>query len=151
MATRLGATVQEERRVMTSVEQTRAHFSNLDHIAAATIEANRVQREADDTLFFELPEQKHGPVTFKPRYRVRYTQCEGRLTWASCGEGNMYSRGQATFEETPDGGTKIVFEQEIALELSVNRMLGKMLRPLFQQLMAPGVRAYLDRMVSGLS
>jgi hypothetical protein len=63
----------------------------------------------------------------------------------------MYSRGQATFEEIPGGGTKIVFEQEIALELSVNRMVGKMLRPLFQQLMAPGVRAYLDRMVSGLS
>ena len=57
---------------------------------------------------------------------------------------------EASFEAAAAGGTLVRFEQEIALDLPVNRMVGRMLGPVFQKLMAPGVRAYLDRMVAPL-
>jgi hypothetical protein len=147
----LGGTVDEQRVVKADVETTRAHFADLAVIRAATIDAESITDLGGGVLAFVMPEQQHGPVRFRPEFQVRYWLDGGTLRWEPSGSGNMSSRGQATFEVDGAGGTRIKYHQEIGFDLPVNGLVARMLAPVVGQMIAPGVRAYLDRMVAGLA
>jgi hypothetical protein len=124
----------------------RAHFADLDAVAAATQEVEKTERIGEDTLRFTLLQQKQGPYSFQPVYTVRYLESGDSVVWTTL-EGNLRSEGTVRFASAPGGGTEVQFRQEITFDLPVPRLALRLIQPIVDRMMQPGMRAYVREML----
>lgn len=143
--TAFASELEETFQVSAPVEHTAATFFDFDHVITCTRKAERVDRVGDDTLAFTLKPEQHGPTAFQAIYSVQYALEGDTLTWRTVGDGNLVNEGTARFRAHA-GGTAVDWRQRIELELPVNRVIAKMLRPLVAKLSRGGMRRYVEHM-----
>lgn len=123
------------------------HLLDRDRIAAATDHVERYELVGADTLHYVLAEQKHGPYTFKPDYRVRYVRQGNSVVWTPVEPSNLRNKGSAKVEA--DGaGSKITWEQEITFDLAIPWMVLPVIRPVVDAILSPALRKLAQTMVS---
>lgn len=129
------------------IEVAKAHFADLKTIARnyGDLQSHEIHDEAEIT-FTLVPKSEKG-VTFHGQYRARYEfDGESRLTWRTVDTRNMWSTGSATFSAAGPERTRVAFVQKIETEMQVNRLLGKVIKPIVAHEITKGAREYLARM-----
>jgi hypothetical protein len=132
-----------------SVERLRDHFADLDAIIANYGHLERAERLGDRTVRFTLPPKNHGVTQFDGCYTCEWTHVDAStIRWKTIGtDNNMWSDGEATFT-TQGGRTAMRYRHTIAIELSVNRMLAKMVGGVVSEVTRRELRAYVKRMLA---
>lgn len=96
-----------------------------------------------------LPEERHGPARFKGEYVLRWS-VEGRTVRCRSVGGNMEISSTAVFSPAPGGGCTIAYEETVSLDLGLNRILTKAVRPVAERLMSRGQAEYSRKMQAEL-
>jgi len=134
------------------LEVARDHFADLYAVIAnygSTLE--RAEKRGDGTLALWLKEQNYGVTRFRGHYVCRWsTPDEHTVRWETLGEHNMDSRGTARFEAVGHGGTRLVYDIRIVLDIDVGRLLTKVIGKVVSQAIGREARAYVDRLVATL-
>ena len=128
----------------------KAHFANLETIAAHFGVIDHYEILAPDTLKVTLPPQKMRNTSFTGVYVSVYTQpSEAVLKWED-GEGaNLNSRGEIHF--LPKGaGTEVRYDQTVELEMPVPKLVAKMIGPMVKHKVKSGITGYIERMRASL-
>jgi hypothetical protein len=137
--------VDETFHVDAPADVVRAHFANLDAIAAATEEAEHTEQLGDGRLRMELVEQRQGIHKVKPVYTVRYGIEGDDVVWSTL-DGNMVSEGRATVTARADGTSDVHYHHRIELELGVGKLVARALQPVVDRLVAASIRRYLKHL-----
>ncbi|HMV66575.1 MAG TPA: hypothetical protein PKA64_06970 [Myxococcota bacterium] len=145
----LGGSIDEVFRAPGAPAAVAAHFADRARIVACTDEVDRHELVGDDTIHFLLVEQSHAGYRFRPDYRVRYRLVGLELTWEAVEPSNLKNSGRARFEADGDG-TRVRFQQRIAFELPIPRMVIGMVQPIVDRILAPSLRRYVDKMIAQL-
>jgi len=100
----------------------------------------------DRTIRIVQNEVHEKGVRFKGDRTVRYDY-DGAdlLTWNTVSNGNMMASGQARFIAEDETRTRVEFRETIECEMQVNRLLGRVLKPIVERHIARGVGEYLER------
>ncbi len=125
----------------------RDHFASLEATLAATGDIERSAIDGD-TIHYVLKAQDLGVVKFQSDFRCRYTLEGDELRWATV-EGNTHQQGRARFSAS-EAGTAIDFEEQIAVDMDVPKMMAGMLKPVVAQVLAHEVKGFLGRMVKSV-
>ncbi len=128
----------------------RDHFADVEAVIAHYGHLEHADRRDDRTVHFVLPPQNHGVTTFNGRYTCQWTVVDDHtVRWRTVedGSGNMWSEGEATFREE-GGRTAMHYRHTLAIDLSVNRMLAKMIRGVVAEVTRRELRAYVLRMLA---
>ena len=127
----------------------KAHFADLQTIAANTGDLESHQVEGD-VLHFVLKAQDHaGVVKFQGDYRCRYVLDGDVLRWTAQG-GNVEQSGEARFRALPDGKTALDYTETVKVDMDVPALMAPMLAPLIGPMLAHEVKGYVGRMVASL-
>ena len=139
--------------VQRSPADTLAFFADLDQTVRHTVDLASHERLDARTLRLELTEQRSGKATYTPRYTVRYhpDAAAGVLRWASLDDGgSMQISGEARFSGPEEGPTTLQWAERVAVEVPLNRLLGRAVAPVAEGLIRRGIRGYVDRMIESL-
>ena len=134
--------------VPTDLETTKAHFADLDTIAAHTENLASYTKDGD-VLHFVLHEQNHQVVTFTGDFKCRYVLDGDELVWTAEG-GNTDQSGRATFKAV-EGGTEVDYTETVKVDLDVNKMMAPMIKPLMGPMIGHEIKEYLKRMRKALA
>ncbi len=134
--------------VPADLETTKAHFANIDTIAAHTEHLASYTKDGD-VVHFVLDEQDHQVVKFTGDYRCRYVLEGNELVWTALG-GNVDQSGKASFRAV-DGGTEVDYSETVKVDLAVNAMMAPMIKPLMGPMMAHEIKGFLKRMRKALA
>jgi carbon monoxide dehydrogenase subunit G len=102
----------------------------------------------DGALRVVLPEERHAMVRFTGEYVLRWTIDGGTIRCETIG-GNMDVTSTARFTAAP-GGCTIVYADRVELDLGLNALLTRAVRPLAQRLMSRGQAEFSRRMQAEL-
>ena len=127
----------------------RKTFGDLDTIITHYGALEHGEKLDENTVRFTLKEQNQGVTSFQGRYTCRYLLDDANtLTWDTIGEdGNIKADGTAIFTPTANG-CSIDYHGRLALDMPINRMMAKVLKPVIQTVIAQEMRAYVKRMIS---
>lgn len=123
-------------------------FADLDRQIACHPELAGADKVDATTLRVRMKEMNHGPTKFAGRYTLVFTAEGDAVRWRTS-DGNVDVRGEAVFTAAP-GGCRLAYTESVALDLDVNVLLGKVLRPIVETMMARGMKNFVDRMTEEL-
>lgn len=134
-----------------SREDALAAFGDVNTIARYTGQMESTKIIDDHTIYFVVkPQSSHG-VTFQADYTCRYeVDAQGVLTWRSTTSNNIWVSGEARFTAIGPKQTRLDYKQSLAMEMSVNRLLAKLISPLVKKGIHDGVSDYLKQMKQAL-
>ncbi len=144
-----------ETRVVTiraTPERVAAALTLPEHIEAELGDALESSAKLDDhtVRWTRKPVEEKG-VRFRAEYTVRYEyDGKDKVTWATIGEGNMRSRGEARLAASDDGTTRVEYSESIECDMECNRFLAPVLRPIVEHKIRSGVGDYLAKIKAGL-
>lgn len=110
-----------------------------------------LERVEPDTFRWSLKEISDAGIRFKGDYTTRYER-DGNKTvrWKTVKSVNMTSTGEAHFAEMSGGGTRVDYTETIETEIAINRLLGRLVKPIVDRQIARGVSEYLKRVKTHL-
>lgn len=147
--TTVRATHQESRPVALDPLTAAARFAEIDRQIACHPELAEAQRLDERRARMTLREMSHGPVKFAGQYTLAFTRDGTTVTWHTEADGNLTISGSARFVPAP-GGCEVHFREEVSMELPVNRVVGAVVRPVAEAMMARGMRGFVERVVASL-
>ncbi len=122
-------------------------FADMGNWVACHPELAGSDRVDAQTLAVRLKPMSHGPVSFTGHYTLHFTRAGDTVRWQTGKDGNMEVSGEARF--APSGtGSRLDFTESITMDLNLNRLLGAMIRPVAESMMAHGMQRFVERMVS---
>ena len=145
MATTYAADYEETFTVPIPPDAAQRHFSDVDVIGRNYGPVDEWEKIDELTVRVKLVPQEHKGLTFRGEYTARYTHAPGALRWDTLSQGNMRSRGTATFK-AKGSGTEVHYSQHIEVDVEVGKLLGKVVGPFITLGVRDGVKTYLARM-----
>ncbi len=143
------ATHEESRAVPLDADAAAARFAEIDRQIACHPELDAAQRLDDRRARMKLREMSHGPVKFAGEYVLAFALDGTTVTWTTETGGNLTISGSARFDPAP-GGCTVHFRESVAMALPVNRVVGVVVRPVAEAMMARGMRNFVERVVASL-
>lgn len=125
-----------------------AAFADLDRQIACHPELASAEKRDANTLAVRMKEMSHGPVRFAGAYTLHFTRDGNVVKWRT-EAGNVDVQGSATFVSDP-GGSRFAYTESVTLNLDVNAILGRVLRPMVEAMMARGMKGFVERMAAEL-
>lgn len=133
------------------VEQAKAHFSNLETIAAHYGRVSQWKKLKNDTLKLTLEPRTELGVTFEGHHSCRWQfTADNELEWKSVGKGNMWAQGNAHFTPLGKKKTRITYTERIACEMDANFLVARIIGRIVSKQIREGIRSYLKRMRDAL-
>ncbi len=91
-----------------------------------------------------LQEKSEKGITYQADYTVEYERVsDDHVKW-STREGNMRSEGFARFDELDNGRTEVHYQETIATDLPIPRLMAKVFSPIVSREIRKGVGSFLD-------
>lgn len=147
---RFSGDYEETLMVNAPIEQVKAHFGNVDIIAAQMRAAESVEKTDPQTLHIKLKPQSAQGTTFQGEHHCRYTfTAEDVLEWHSVGQGNMRINGRARFVREGNR-TKVEWKEVVETEIPVNFVLGKLISPIVSHEIKKGSKGFAEAMCRSL-
>ena len=135
-----------------SPERALAFLRDPEARIRATEELERCERVDERSVRFFLKTERHGPVEFNGRYLLRWSREGDTVRWSTVHEpgSNITVSGQARITPDGRGGSRIDWDEQVATELPINRIVAKAVGPVASRLMARGIRGAVERMLAGV-
>jgi uncharacterized membrane protein len=133
------------------VEKAKAHFGDLKIIAEHYGRVAEWKILKNNTLKLVLDPRTEIGVTFEGWLSIRYTfPDDHELEWKSVGQGNMKSKGAATFKARGKNKTEIKYIDSIECDMKVNFLVAPIIGPIVSRHIREDIRDYLNRMREAL-
>lgn len=133
------------------METAKEHYGGLDTIIANYPNLERGEKVDDKTIHFHLKPRSAMGAEFKGEYRCEYTfSSDTHLDWRTVGSGNIKANGSIDFKSLGDAKTQLVYRQNLTLDMPVNRLLAKAIKPIVKGNITKGAKDYLDAMKRAL-
>jgi carbon monoxide dehydrogenase subunit G len=149
MAT-FNARLQTEVPLRCAPDAARAAFLDLDRHIACHPELARAEKLGPDTLRLTMKEMSHGPVSFAGRYTLVFATAGETVRWRPGPDSNVHVSGSAAFRPAPGGGTRLAFTEAVTMDMEMNALAARLLRPVVETMMSRGMKGFLDRMTAEL-
>ena len=130
------------------VDQAIAAWIDLDRQGRCMPAPERLEK-VDGALRIVLPEEQHGPAKFKGEYVLRW-RVAGQTVHCETVGGNMVVGSTARFSPAPGGGCTVAYEETVEIDLGLNRLLSKAVKPIAERLMSRGQADYSRKMQAEL-
>lgn len=132
------------------IEKVYAFLSTPELLRAAFLELERYEMVDEHTARWFLKEKNEKGVKFKPDYTVRYGgNGKDRVEWSPV-TGNMKATGTAVLRAKGADTTEVVYEETIASDIPINRLVAKVFQPIVAREIKRGVQGFLDRIKARL-
>lgn len=133
------------------MEKAKTHFSDLKTIAKYYGKVAEWKIQKNNTLKLELEPRTEIGVTFEGRHSIRYTFADDHeLEWKSVGDGNMKSKGSATFKAVGKKKTEIKYFDSVECDMDVNFFVAPIIGPVVSRQIRDGIKDYIKRMRKAL-
>lgn len=137
--------------VQASLEDAAQHFSDLETIIRNYGPLKEHSILDEHTIHFTLIPQANKGVEYRAEYQCRYELVSpDRLEWRTVQTDNMWSKGHAQFTSLGGGRTRVEYFHDLEMEMKVNRLLAKVIKPIITHQIKVGVKGYLQRMKDDL-
>lgn len=125
-----------------------SHFADPAAMVAATDGVESHEIVDAHTVRLTLKGQSAGKISFQPAYTVRLTRDGLTVRWETT-EGNLDNAGSVTVSAKGDG-SEVAFTETIAFDLPVPKLMRRMVQPMVNKALEPGIRGYLSAMKASL-
>ena len=134
--------------VNVTIDEAKAHFSDLDNIAKCYGDVKSAKKlSKPGTMKLTLNPKTEIGVTFNGEHICVWKfKDEHTLEWESNGKGNIVSKGKATFTPSGKKKTKITYTERMELDMEVAFLLRALIGPIVSRQIREGTKDYLQRM-----
>ncbi len=133
------------------VATAKAHFSDLKTIAKCHGRVADWKIQKSNTLKLTLEPRTEVGVTFEGCHSVRYSFADDHeLEWKSVGQGNMKSKGFATFKPVGKKRTEVKYYESVERDVDVNFLVAPIIGPIVSRQIRDDIKDYIKRMRKAL-